>query len=112
MLLRAVAGCAVSSLWFLPAVLARRDVIGFPLFVAAAGAASAVAGALGGAALCDRHKTPATRHAVFRGVGIATLALGLFAPLFAVLHGWTARGETRLIGLSIAALAFTFLATW
>jgi hypothetical protein len=86
--------------------------MGFLLFIVAPGVAAAVAGAIGGASLCDPIRIHASRQAVFRGIGIATLALVLFAPLFAMLYQWTARGQSTVLGLTIAILAFSFLAIW
>lgn len=106
------AACGVSSLWFLPSIVARPDVMGLVLFIGAPGTAAAVAGALGGASLCDPKSTHTARQASFRGVGIATLALVLFAPLFAMLYQWSARGQSSIMGLTVAVLSFSLVAAW
>jgi hypothetical protein len=91
-------------------VLSRRDGVALLLFVVVPGAAAAFAGALAGAPLCDPARTISQRHAVVRGVAVATLALAIFAPMFAAVFACTAPGRTNVLGMVILVLTFSVLA--
>ena len=105
------AGMLVTAAWFLPSVLRRGDLVAFGLYVVAPGASAALAGALAGTRLCDGVHPIGTWRAVVQGAAIATLALIMFAPIFAVLFTLTAPG-TSIVGLTVAVLIFSALAVW
>jgi hypothetical protein len=105
------AGLAVAAAWFLPSVLGRRDLVALGLYVIAPAAAAALAGALAGGPLADATRPIGTPRALLQGAAVATLALLLFAPLFALLFTWTAPG-TSIVGLTVAVLIFSALAVW
>ncbi len=103
------AACALTSIWFLPSVLDRRDPAALAIFVISPTIASAIAGALGRPRIGT---DGGARRALLAGAGIATMALILNAPMVAILHRWTARGATDVLGLSLAVIGFSLLAIW
>ncbi len=107
-----VAGVALTALWFLPSVFGRGDGVGFLLYIAAPGAAAALAGALAGPSLCDPARTRSVWQAVLRGAVVATLAVLIFAPVFAILFSWTEPGRMSVLGLTVLVLKFSFIAVW
>jgi hypothetical protein len=107
-----VAGTALPALRLLPSVLSRRDGVAFVLYIAAPGLAAALAGALAGGPLCDPARTRGSGRAVLRGAAVATLALVIFAPPFAVLFAWGAPGRTSVVGMTVLVLTFSFVAVW
>jgi hypothetical protein len=107
-----VAGTIVPAAWFLPSVLNRRDGVALVLYIVMPGVAAAVAGALAGAPLCGRARTISRGAAVVRGAAVATLALVIFAPMFATLFVWTTPGRTSVLGMTVLVLMFSGLAAW
>ncbi len=105
-------GTAVTGAWFLPSVLSRRDAVAFVLYMAAPGAAAALAGALAGAPLCDPSRPGGPGRAALRGAAVATLALLIFAPVFATLFAWTTPGRTTVVGMTVLVLTFSAVAVW
>jgi hypothetical protein len=103
-------GSVIPATWFLPSVLSRRDGVALLLFVVVPGMAAALAAALVGAPLCDPARIISQRHAVVRGVAVATLALAIFAPMFAAFFAYTAPGRTNVLGMVILVLTFSMLA--
>lgn len=106
------AATALAAAWFLPSVLSRRDGVALALYVAAPGAAAALAGALAGGPLCDPTRSKSAGRVLLRGAGVATLALVIFAPLFAVLFAWTTRGHVGVVGMMVLVLSFSAVAVW
>lgn len=104
----ALVAAALASLWFLPSVWARADVYGAFLFLVAPVLAGGLAGWLIGAPLCDPPEGYGPGHAVLTGAAVASLALFLFAPLFAMV--FLAGPEAGLVrGASVALLAVVVL---
>jgi hypothetical protein len=103
-------GSVIPATWFLPSVLSRRDGAALLLFVVFPGAAATLAGGLVGAPLCDPARIVSQREAVIRGVGVATLAWVIFAPMFAAFFAYTAPGRTNVLGMVILVLTFSVLA--
>lgn len=105
------AGLLVSTPWFLLVIARSRNPVSFLLFLGLPGIAAAVAGALLGRPLV----APSPRSgwwAAGRGAAIATVALLLFAPMFATVIKWTEPGWTSVVGLSFLVLWFAFIAVW
>lgn len=105
------AGIVVTASWFLPSILRRRDLVALGLYVILPGASAALAGALAGARLADPARPIGAARAMLQGAAIATLALVLFAPTFAILFALTAPG-TSIVGLMVAVLMFSAVAVW
>ena len=105
-------GSFFPATWFLPSVLSRRDGVAFILFIVLPGLASAVSGALAGIALCDPARNISQGNAALRGAVVATLALLIFAPTFAVFFTLTAPGQTNVLAMTILVLQFSLLTIW
>jgi len=102
----------ISAAWFLPVLARSRNPIPFVLFLGLPGVAAAVAGAVLGRSLVAPSRFRTAWWAAFRGAAIATVALVLFAPMFAAVIKWTERGWTSVAGLTVMVLWFTFIAAW
>jgi hypothetical protein len=108
-----VAGMLLTALWFGPVlVTGRGNRVTWLLYVGLPGVAGAMAGALLGPPLVRPSSRGGDRAAVLRGVGIATTALVLFAPLYACVLKWAEPGWTSVMGLTVLVLAFGALAMW
>ncbi len=105
-------GSFLPAAWFLPSVLSRRDGVALILFIVLPGLAAAVSGTLTGIALCDPARSISQVDAALRGAVVATLALVIFAPTFAVFFAYTAPGQTNVLGMTIVVLKFSLLAIW
>lgn len=107
----ALVAAALASLWFLPSVWARADVYGAFLFLVAPVLAGGLAGWLIGAPLFDPPEGYGPGHAVLTGAAVASLALFLFAPLFAMvfLAGPDNPPAGLVRGASVALLALVVL---
>jgi hypothetical protein len=82
-------GAALSIIWWIPVIFHARGVLPFVLFIGTPTISSAIAGWILGKPLFDPERACGPMNAAFRGAGIASLALLLFAPLFAGLYVWT-----------------------
>lgn len=105
-----VAGTLVSCLWFLPSVLRNRDPTALVLYVVLPGLAAAASAAMLGTPLLDPARGPG--FAALRGGAIASVALLLYAPLFATLFALTTPGRATIAGLTLMVLMFSALAVW
>lgn len=106
------AGVLLPVLWFGPTLLRNRDGVGGVLYIVLPGLAAATAGALAGHPLLSATRTRGTWQAVGRGALVASLALLIFAPLFALLFRWTAPERTDGLGLTAFVLVFSAVAVW
>jgi hypothetical protein len=107
------AGMLLTALWFLPVLVrGHGDVVSWLLYVGLPGMAAAIAGAVLGHPLVRPSPPGGDGAAVLRGVAIATVALILFAPLYAWVLKWTEPGWTSVIGLTVLVLEFGALAMW
>jgi hypothetical protein len=106
------AGFLLTAAWFLPGIIRSQDPLAFLLYVGLPGIAAAAAGAVLRAPILDatRMRTPA--EAAFRGAVVGSVAILLFAPMFALVFTWTAPGRSTLLGLTAAVLIFAALAVW
>jgi len=108
-----VAGTALSILWWSPVIFKAQHVLPFVLFIVSPGLSAAVAGCILGKPLLDarggRPKNP-----MLRGAVIGSLALLIFAPLFATLYVWTEpeNEHWNIFGLTILVLVGSAIAVW
>lgn len=107
------AGMLPPTLWFVPALVTRHgDAVSWLLYLALPGACAAIAGALLGRPLAAPTAPGRGGGAMLRGVGVATAALLLFAPLYACVVKWTEPGWTSVLGLATAVLGVAALTLW
>lgn len=105
-----VAGTALSILWWSPVIFKAQGMLPFVLFIASPGMSAAVAGfALGKPLLDGRPK-----NAALRGAIIGSVALLLFAPVFATLYVWTepVNEHWNIFGLTVLVLIGSVIAVW
>jgi hypothetical protein len=107
-----LAGVLASGAWFGPVLAESRNPVSFLLFLGLPGLAAAVAGALLGRPLVAPSRPRNGWWAARRGAAIATVALMLFAPMFATVIKWTEPGWTGVASLSVLVLWFAFIAVW
>lgn len=107
-----LAGVLTSGAWFGPVLAGSRNPVSFLLFLGLPGLAAAVAGALLGRPLVAPSRPRSGWWAARRGAAIATVALMLFAPMFATVIKWTEPGWTGVASLSVFVLWFVFIAMW
>jgi len=81
-----VTGTALSILWWSPVIFQTQAVLPFVLFIGTPGVSAAVVGGILGKPLLDPARVRNSINAALRGAAIASLALLLFAPLFATLY--------------------------
>ena len=81
-----VTGTALSILWWSPVIFQTQAVLPFVLFIGTPGVSAAVVGAILGKPLLDPARIRNSINAALRGAAIASLALLLFAPVFATLY--------------------------
>ena len=79
-------GTALSILWWSPIIFQTRAVLPFVLFIRTPGVSAAVVGGILGKPLLDPARVGNSINAALRGAAIASLALLLFAPVFATLY--------------------------
>jgi len=79
-------GIALSMTWWAPIIFQARGVLPFALFIGTPGISAAAAGWIFGKPLFDPARVCSPASAALRGAAIASLALLLFAPLFATLY--------------------------
>ena len=108
------AGTALSILWWGPLIFHARGVLPFVLFIVSPGVSAAVAGWALGKPLLDSARVCRPRSAALRGTAIGSLALLLFAPLFATLYVLTqpATEHWDIVGLTFLVLVGSAVAIW
>jgi hypothetical protein len=109
-----VAGTVFSILWWSPVIFQGRGMLPFVLFVGTPGISAAVAGWTFGKSLLDPARVCKPRSAAIRGAIIASFALLLFAPLFAILYVWTepTTGHANILGLAVVLLIGGAFVVW
>jgi hypothetical protein len=107
-----VAGTALSILWWSPVIFQARTILPFVLFIGTPGISAAVAGWAAGKPLLTRDCRP--RSAALRGMAISSLALLLFAPLFATLYVLTqpATEHWKIVSLAFFMLVGSAVVIW
>jgi hypothetical protein len=108
------AGTALSLLWWSPVIFQSRNLLPFVLFIGVPGLSAAIAGCLFGKSLLDWPPSQGPRIAALRGAVIASVALLLFAPLFATVYIWTSppNEHWNVLGLTLMLLLGSAVAVW
>ncbi len=108
------AGLVLAGLWYLPlTVRGSHPVLHSLLFVALPGISGAISGAALGKPLSHPGPARGALAAGLRGAIIATVALLLFAPLFATLFTLSEPGgSSSVLGLTSLLLAGSAFAAW
>lgn len=108
------AGTALSILWWSPLIFQGRGVLPFVLFIGTPGFSSTIAGWAFGKTLFDAARVSRPRRAALWGMAIASLALLLFAPLFATFYVLTqpATEHWNIVSLTFLILFGSALAVW
>jgi hypothetical protein len=108
------AGTVLSLLWWSPVIFEARSVVPFALFIGTPGLSAAISGWALGKPLFNSARTCRPRGAALRGVAIASLALLLFAPLFASLYVLTqpATEHWDILSLTFLMLVGSAVVIW
>ena len=108
------AGTALSILWWSPVIFHARGVVPFVLFIVSPGVSAAVAGWALGKPLLNSARVCRPRSAALWGMAIASLALLLFAPLFATLYVLTqpATEHWDVVSLTFLVLVGSVVVIW
>ena len=108
-----MAAAAYCALLWGPRVFPAKDALLFALFIGVPGVSAAIAGWILGAPLLGKTRCTSVRAAL-RGAAIGSVALLLFAPLFAIIYVWTepATEHANIIGLAVALLIGSAFAVW
>jgi hypothetical protein len=108
------AGLALSTLWWSPVIFHARGALPFVLFILLPGVSAAAAGWALGKPLLDSARVRGPGIAALWGATIASVALLLFAPLFATLYVWTSPPTEHwsIFGLAVLVLIGSALAVW
>ena len=108
------AGTAFSILWWSPVIFHARGVLPFVLFIGTPGLSAAIAGWALGKPLLDSVEVCRPRSAALRGMAIASVALLLFAPLFATLYVWTQPSTEHwdIVSLTFLMLVGSAVVIW
>lgn len=108
------AGTVLSLLLWSPLIFQARGVLPFVLFIGTPGVSAAVAGWALGKWLLNSARVCRPRSAALRGAVIASLALLLFAPLFATVYVLTepATEHWDIANLTFLLLVGSAFVTW
>jgi hypothetical protein len=101
-------------LWWGPVMIHARGVLPFMLFIGTPGIAAAAAGTILGKALLDPARVRGPGRAALWGAAIGSLALLLFAPLFATFYVLTEppNENWNVFGLALMVLMGSAIAVW
>ena len=108
------AGTALAILWWSPVIFQARGLLPFVLFIGTPAVSAALAGCALGKPLLDPASVSTPRRAALRGAVIASFALLLFAPLFAILYVWTqpVTEHWSMLSLTFLVLIGSALTAW
>jgi hypothetical protein len=108
-----MAAAAYSALLWGQRIFPAKDALLFALFIGVPGVSAAVAGWILGVPLLDKTRCTSLRAAL-RGAAIGSVALLLFAPLFAIVYVWTepATEHTNILVLAVVLLIGAAFAIW
>ena len=108
-----MAAAAYCALLWGPRISPARDALLFALFLGVPGISAAIAGWILGAPLLDKNRCTSVRAAL-RGAAIGSVALLLFAPLFAIVYVWTepATEHANILGLAVVMLIGGAFSIW
>jgi len=109
-----VTGTALSILWWSPVIFQTQAVLPFVLFIGTPGVSAAVVGGILGKPLLDPARVGNSINAALRGAAIASLALLLFAPVFATLYVLTQEPYEHwsIISLTLLMLIGSAFVVW
>ena len=109
-----VTGTALSILWWSPVIFQTQAVLPFVLFIGTPGVSAAVVGGILGKPLLDPARVRSSINAALRGAAIASLALLLFAPVFATLYVLTQEPYEHwsIISLTLLMLIGSAFVVW
>ena len=107
-------GTALAVIWWTPVIFHARGALPLVLFVGTPGISAAIAGWILGKPLFDPVRVRNPISAALRGAAIASLALLLFAPLFASLYVWTQASHEHwsILSLTLLMLIGSALVIW
>ena len=107
-------GTALSILWWSPVIFQTRAVLPVVLFIGTPGVSAAVVGGILGKPLLDPARVRSSINAALRGAAIASLALLLFAPIFATLYVLTQEPYERwsIVSLTLLMLIGSAFVVW
>jgi hypothetical protein len=107
-------GTALSILWWSPIIFQGRGLLPFVLLIGTPGVSAALAGWTFGKPLLDPACVYRAGSAALGGAFIASVALMLFAPLFATLYVWTqpAFEHWTVVSLTFFILIGSALIAW
>jgi hypothetical protein len=108
-----MAAAVFCALLWGPRIFSARDALLLALFIGVPGVSAAVAGWILGKPLLDKTRCTSLRAAL-RGAAIGSVALLLFAPLFAIIYVWTepASEHANVLGLAVVLLIGGAFAVW
>jgi hypothetical protein len=108
------AGTALSALVWGPLIFHARGTLPYMLFIGLPGVSAVVAGWVLGKPLLDPTRVCEPKSAALRGALISSVALLIFAPLFATVYVWTepATEHWSILGLTYFVLIGSALAVW
>ena len=109
-----VTGTALSILWWSPVIFQAQAVLPFVLFIGTPGVSAAVVGGILGKPLLDPARVGNSINAALRGAAIASLALLLFAPVFATLYVLTQEPYEHwsIVSLTLLMLIGSAFVVW
>jgi hypothetical protein len=108
-----IAATAYCALLWGQRIFPAKDGFLFALFIGVPGVSAAVAGWILGEPLLDETRSSSVRAAL-RGAAIGSVALLIFAPLFAIIYVWAepATEHANILGLTVALIIGGALAVW
>jgi hypothetical protein len=108
------AGMALATLWWSPVIFQAQTALPYALFIVLPGISAVLAGWALGKPLLDSNGGYGPTRAALRGAGIGSLALLLFAPLFATAYVWTqpVTEHWNIFGLTLLVLIGSTIAVW
>jgi hypothetical protein len=108
-----IAATAYCALLWGPLIFPAKDVLLFALFIGVPAVSATVAGSILGRPLLDETRCTSGRAAL-RGAAIGSVALLIFAPLFAIIYVWTepVTEHANILGLTVLLLIGSALAVW
>ena len=108
-----IAATAYCTLLWGQRIFPAKNGLLFALFIGEPAVSATVAGWILGGPLLDKTRCTSVRAAL-RGAAIGSIALLIFAPLFAIIYVWTepATEHANILGLTLALLIGGALAVW
>lgn len=107
-----IVGTMLSILWWTPVIFHAAGALPVLLFIGLPGISAALAGWAFGKPLIDSAHRPGI--AALRGIAIGSVALALFAPMFAIVYVWTSPPTEHwsIPELALLVLPGSILAVW